>query len=421
MKQAKAGILAAAMACAAMLCTAHAQESGAPPPGEAAPTLMDVFALLNDGKVMPALAMMERLADDFTAFVAQFWAISGDVRGADSLFARIWTPPDLAQPDLSDAAAAPALDAILREAQGKRVVILNEAHHSPRHRAFSHRVMLALREAGFTHFAAETFCNGCEWELLENGAPTTRTGGYTADPVFGDLVRQAAAAGYRLVAYEQTPEQSEPDGAGFELSVAFREQAQAENLKAMLDTDPAARIFVHVGFSHANEAPMGEVRIAWMAARLKRMLGEDILTIDQVEGTPQADEAKDSPLYRAFIAAQGDPAAPVALANDPEAPLGFYRVDLSIVHPGEAFIGGRPDWLAMEGYRRPHELALGPMEARTLIRAFVEGEPENAIPMDQILAPAGAESVTLMLPPGDYRLVRQTEAGEDIRLGALTL
>ena len=82
-------------------------------------------------------------------------------------------------------------------AEGKRIVIINEAHHAPRHRAFTHRLMLALREAGFTHFAAETFTPRMP-SLLEDGAPMVRTGPYIRDPVFADLVRQAAKAGSRI-------------------------------------------------------------------------------------------------------------------------------------------------------------------------------------------------------------------------------
>ena len=112
--------------------------------------------------------------------------------------------------------------------------MINEAHHAPRHRAFTHRLMLALRDAGFTHFAAETFCSNCA-TLLTDGAPTKggATGFYTLEPVFGDLARQAAAAGYTLVGYEIRPDQSPPPGTPREQFIPLREQAQADNLKAL--------------------------------------------------------------------------------------------------------------------------------------------------------------------------------------------
>jgi hypothetical protein len=80
-------------------------------------------------------------------------------------------------------------------------------------------------------------------------------------------------------------------------------------------------------------------------------------------------------------------------------------------------VAGRADWLAMHGYRKPHAVALEPLAARSLLRAFVAAEPAGSIAMDQVLVSPGAGAVTLMLPTGAYRLVGQTEAGEDMALG----
>ncbi|HEY6816637.1 MAG TPA: hypothetical protein VI168_13950, partial [Croceibacterium sp.] len=312
----------------------------------------------------------------------------------------------------------PAIEAIVRAAEGRRVVMINEAHHAPRHRAFTYRLMLALREVGFTHFGAETFCSASDCEpLLVDGAPRLATGFYTRDPVFADLARQAGAAGYTLVGYEMRPDQpfpaSEPNVPGPRNS---RELAQAVNLKALLDADPAIRVVVHVGFGHLSETAPDSGTLMF-AGQLRELTGEDPLTIDQVEGTPQHDREHDSPLYNAFVARFGASARPVAIANDPAHPLGLYRVDLSVIHPVQHEVNGRPDWLAMDGYRKPHAVALAPLEARSLVRAFVAGEPAGAIAMDQMLVGPKAEAVTLMLPVGDYRLVRQTAGAEDLPLG----
>ena len=108
------------------------------------------------------------------------------------------------------------------------------------------------------------------------------------------------------------------------------------------------------------------------------------------------------------------------IANDPQRPLGGYAVDLSVIHPTRREVGDRPDWMEMGGYRKPYPVALAPLGERSLVRAFVASEPADAIAMDQMLVQPGAEAVTLMLPAGDYRLVRQTESGEDRPLGELT-
>ena len=386
-------------------------------PAPAAPSMNDVAQLTFQDKLMPALVLLERLVEADPAMLgsgAQTWAYSGDIATADAWFARSSAAPRVAAPDLSDARPEPAIAAIVRAAEGKRIVIINEAHHAPRHRAFTHRLMLALREAGFTHFAAETFTPRMP-SLLEDGAPMVRTGPYIRDPVFADLVRQAAKAGYGLVSYEMAFDQSLPGDPASRDAINHRELAQALNLKAALDADPAMRVLVHVGFGHGNEAGSE----AWLpfGARLEALTGENPLTIDQIEGTRQHDRAHDAPLYTAFVTQFGEPAEPMAIGNDPARPLGNFRVDLSVIHPVQREVGGRPDWLAMGGYRKPHRVALAPLGERSLVRAFVVGVPAQAIAMDQILVPADAEAATLMLPAGDYRLVRQTVAGDDLPLG----
>jgi hypothetical protein len=179
-------------------------------------------------------------------------------------------------------------------------------------------------------------------------------------------------------------------------------------------------LLIHVGFGHVEETVAGSP-LHVVAGRLKELTGEDPLTIDQVEGTQQHDRAHDSLLYKAFLSRFGSPAGPVAIANDPARPLGVFRVDLSVIHPAQREVNGRPDWLAMDGYRKPHAVAIEPLGARSLVRAFVAGEPDGAIAMDQMLVGRGARTVTLMLPSGDYRLVRQTEAGENLLLGAVSI
>jgi len=408
--------------------TGLAAQQTASSPAAPVPTLADARDHVFKNEIMPALALLDQIVSadpSARGQAAQYWAFSGDLATADALFAPTMqsapapeAAPSQAQPapppiDLSQVQSEPALEAIVRGARGKRIVMINEAHHSPQHRAFIHRLLLALRQEGFTHYAAETFCNGCD-PLVSDGAPVVATGFYTRDPVFGDLVRQAVAAGYRLVAYEARPDQMAPAEASWEERVSARDKAQAENLKAALDADPSMRVIVHVGFGHIREADGQPVMVA---KGIGRLTGEDPLTIDQVDGTRLAGADFDTPLYRAYLAAFGEPAAPMVIRNDPHRPLGNYRTDLSVIHPLRHEVAGRPDWLAMDGYRKPHEVAVAPLGERMLVSAFLASEPAEAIAMDQMLVQPGAVAVTLMLPTGDYRLVRLTEAGEDLPLG----
>ncbi|RJY09396.1 hypothetical protein [Aurantiacibacter aquimixticola] len=386
----------------------------------------DILPMVLDDQIMPALIILEQIiAEDERAsrIGAQYWSLSGDLGTADELWVRTVDPPSGALPDLSQAQPMPAIEEIVRQSAGKRVVIINEAHHSPRHRAFTHHLMLALREEGFTHFAAEAFCSGAHCgSLLMNGAPMGGgdTGFYVIEPVFGDLARQAGATGYSLVGYEMTPEQKANAGANPDIdSMNFRELAQAENLKAALDADPDMRVLIHVGFGHVEES-LPERPLHLFAGRLKELTGEDPLTIDQTLGTPQPGN-HDNLLYQAFMEEFGAPSSSMAIAYGQDRPSGIYRTDLSVFHPESQMVNGRPDWLSMTGYRRSHTIALEPLSQRSLVRAFLVGEPAGAVAMDQMLTNPNADAVTLMLPRGEYRLMRQNEAGDNIPLGSVSI
>ncbi|HEX8262472.1 MAG TPA: hypothetical protein VF547_06325, partial [Allosphingosinicella sp.] len=161
-------------------------------------------------------------------------------------------PSDMAA-KLQHAAAEDALPLILKAATRTDIVILNEAHHSPRDRAFALEVARALRPLGYTVLAVEAFTNHPPviTALAREGFPRLNSGLYTAEPVFGDFVRQALALGYTPIAYEQTAAQQERGEPG----TPGREQAQAENLAAVVRANPGRKLFVYVGFSHVAEAP----------------------------------------------------------------------------------------------------------------------------------------------------------------------
>jgi hypothetical protein len=298
-----------------------------------------------------------------------------------------------------------AVREIAARAAHTRVVILNEAHDSPRDRAFAREVARALRPLGYRLFAAEAFANDADpaaaaramERLARDGFPRRTTGHYVLDPLFADLVRQALALGYRPFAYEE---------AGFGRAgsvadqIARREQTQAENLAGILRANPAARMLVYVGYSHAAEAPLAGYGSTneWMAARLKRLTGIDPLTVDQtvIDETSARRRA-----YRDLAAPRLHGRPGILFRAGMPMVEGEYAglVDLQVVHPPLRIVGGRPDWMRRIG-RRPVAIPrrLLPARGRRLIQAFVAGEPEDAIPLDQIVVEAGRPPPPLMLP-----------------------
>lgn len=311
------------------------------------------------------------------------------------------------------AAATPrdAIAEIVARAARTRVVILNENHGVPRHRAFALEVARALRPLGYSVLAAETFVSdgtqAAMTRLAESGYPTlSGTGYYTRDPVFADFVRQSLSLGYLPLAYEIT--QAERGGGTSRAeSIARREEAQANHLAQALAADPKAKFFVYVGFSHVTERPIqgwDEGTYSWMATRLKAKTGIDPLTIDQVTLGPQM--GRDTGLARQALAAKGYDRSTILFDNDRPVTVGQYAgaVDLQVYHPAARMVKGRPDWLAAMN-RRPLAIPLGfvPQRGERLVQAFIAGESDDAIPVDQVLVRAG-EDVPSLLVPGDRPL-----------------
>lgn len=319
-------------------------------------------------------------------------------------------PPHCA---LETAKAVPALEEIVRQARDKQIVMINEAHHEPRHRAFSSLVARALRPLGFEYFAAETFLSDAP-ALLRKGPPIADVGEYTIEPFFGDLVRQVVQLGYKPVAYESA---GNPSGGGMDEIVNSRDQGEAENLvKNILKAHPHARILIHCGYSHIMEKPQklkNGQEFIWLANRLKKLTGIDPLTIDQVGASPHSRIGLDIPEYR-WANAHGLIAPTVFMLGDGTSGVfGMYRgaADIQVFHPIEKTVNGRPDWMAMNGYRHPAAIPEFKIDAPTLVQAFRKSEPANAIPVDQVMVKPGAAMPSLMLPAGTYRIVLQDLAG----------
>lgn len=319
-------------------------------------------------------------------------------------------PTDAAELAAYDGAVAEdAIRAIVEQAADRRIVIVNEAHDSPRDRAFVLKVAEALKPLGFTHFAAETFTNFTpentkeEMGWLESaGYPRFSTGTYTIEPMFGYLVRRAMTLGYRPVAYEAV---FRPEDAMLsrEERIVAREQEQAENLaQALAAAGPDAKFLIHVGYSHAGERPLPPGDTEWVAARLTRLTGLDPLTVDQTYVSEVAVLPEGRALHGPLAPRLNGRSAvffkdgrPVASGRIGEA------TDLQVVHPAVTAIDGRPDWLRETG-RIPVAIPeqLLPSQGRRLVQAFVVSEAEDAVPLDQALVVAGSEPPVLYVPEG---------------------
>jgi hypothetical protein len=353
------------------------------------------------GSALQALGTERAFIGDTAGAIAAYDAQNrGPHRGENAAEARI----------LDDAGVEDAVQAIVAQARARRVVLLNEAHNMPMHRAFSQRVARELRKIGYTYLACETFESNAP-QAFAGGYPNQNGGFYTRDPVFGAWIAEAIADRWTLVAYEAD---APPPGMPREQRLPVREEAQARKLvERIFARDKDAKVLIHVGYGHLYKGsvklPSG-AELVLMGEHLRRMTGLDMLHVDQTQFYAHPDAADESPLYARMLAKPGT-AAPFVLRSK----AGEYavlhgakgRVDMQVVFPRYAFSdrNGRPEWLAALAGRTPREIpsALLPASGRRAVLAFRAGEPDDAVPADVVLVEAGKPAPRLMLPNGEYR------------------
>ena len=281
------------------------------------------------------------------------------------------------------AAATPrdAIQAIVEAASKRQIVILNESHHVPMHRAFAAALARELRKIGFDTLAVETFgATPDAWPYIHE-----QTGYYSNEPVFGHFLREAR----------------------------LRELEQAENIQSTIFASrPNARVFIYVGYSHSVEAPIANKREddVRMASHVRRITGIDPLTIDQTIMYAHASPGAEQASYQQAQAKSDSQFPFVLLAPGGQHEVfGEYRngMDMQVIHPRYAdSASGRPGWYAMLPQLQPHTIpaSLYPATGRKLITARATGADPHAVPYDAIVISADAPAPQLMLPPGSYTL-----------------
>ncbi|RZK63100.1 MAG: hypothetical protein EOO59_00680 [Hymenobacter sp.] len=151
---------------------------------------------------------------------------------------------------------------ILARARHERIIIINEAHHVPRHRAFTASLLLALAAQGYRYLAVEGLSEA-DSLCSQRGYPLRTSGYYVQEPAYGNLLRTAAQAGMQVQPYDYGYPEGDPANR-----LRNRELEQVRNIRRILAADPQAKLVIHCGFGHLGERPTPEGD-KWMAAYLK--------------------------------------------------------------------------------------------------------------------------------------------------------
>ena len=374
---------------------------------------LGVVELLEKMRKAPGLdpdvrSLLQQLAGTYASFVGQYQeALEAFTPGKPA-------PIELDTAALNSMANEDAVDAVAALAAGRRAVFINEAHHMPRHRAFTANLLPKLRALGFSYLAVETL-DERDTALNTRGYPVRSTGVYSSEPVFGEMLRIAHNLGFKLVPYEA----ASPTADG-------REQGQAQHIvDRILKADPAAKIVVHAGFDHINESgTLGGARP--MAVRFRELTGIDPLTVDQTTMTEQADTTYEDFRYR-FLMKHVRRQMPFVLKSGDavwSARPGVH--DVTVISPRAVHRGGRPSWIWTMGgsvrraYIASDEACPGSLDCVMTARRL--SESEDAVPVDilriQFSAPS---SKTFSLPPGQYVIEAKDGSGAPLSRQTITV
>lgn len=303
----------------------------------------------------------------------------------------------------------PAHAYLLERAAHEQIVMLNEAHHISLHRVFTLSLLKGLYDIGYRYLGAETLSFG-DKELNHRGYPVTsqvdyfkNSGYYTAEPQYGNLIREALKIGFTVFPYDPVLEPTVTNRG------SQRELQQAQNIQKILLLDPNARIVVQAGYDHIREDSIGGDWGKAMAGRVKEMTGIDPLTINQEKLTEKSSPLFENPYYKLVTAQEAS-----VLINTKgqvfSGPPGSKMYDVRIFHPPTQYQYGRPQWLQLQGRRRP--IFVKPLSSTLtypcLVFAYHDKEnPELAVAADIIELRSEAERKTkaLILDPGNYLIV----------------
>ncbi len=233
-----------------------------------------------------------------------------------------------------------ATNYILNKATDHDFLMINEAHFIPLHRHFLRRLLPGLSKLGYKYLALEAIGmmqDGEQYdkEIEERGYPTIRTGFYTKEPEFGQLIREAVDLGFEIIGYDQ--------GSGEE-----REKTGAKNILRKLDEfGNEGKTIVLCGWDHIKETHTGTYWEYALAGRIKEYTGKDPLTINQTQYYERSLTVYEDSIYQRM-----DNKKPIVFIDEQGRSIDRMKdtswYDLFVFHPRTKYIEGIPDWIVKE-------------------------------------------------------------------------
>lgn len=129
-----------------------------------------------------------------------------------------------------------AANYILSQLSDERILMFNESHLYPQHRAFVSSLLDSLYQLGYKHLFLEALSK----ENIIGTHPERNLGIYINEPTFANLLRKGINLGFKIHAY---------DGYGY----ANRDSASAQNILNVLHKYPNEKAIILCGSGHNNK------------------------------------------------------------------------------------------------------------------------------------------------------------------------
>lgn len=354
------------------------------------------------------------LADYETFLGLQYRALKHDDKTGRGSPTTQQTPQN--ELNLSDYELKDARVRIATVAKNRSVIFINEAHHSPRHRAFTLSLLQDLYNQGFHYFAAETFSEA-DVDVNQRGYPLSlmKSGYYTDEPIYGELLREAHKIGYKIIPYEDYST-CDPFHDEANTCINIREKGQAKNLyERIFKLDPNAKLLVHAGYGHIAKQ-VSKDGFTTMAVYFKQFTGIEPYSIDQTIMSEHGGTAYENTLYKQLIESRSikENSVLVDKTDLDWRPLEQENpYDLIVFQPRTIYKHNRPAWLFEIEKRKPFFLSADVCQNDfpCVIEAFREEEGVDSVPIDRFVI-YKAHSIHLALMQGMYIIRAKNKLGD---------
>lgn len=229
------------------------------------------------------------------------------------------------------------IDSVIKVNQ---MVLINEAHDFPAHRSFIYMLLPLFKKNGYKYLALETLSRTANDTILNK-----RTGVYTTEPIFGELIRYAYKLGFKLLPYD----------CNNCSSAVKRDSVQAANINSIRNKYANEKILVIAGYDHINKNIIHKDFFIPMAYHLKTRYNINFLSIDQ-ERFSEISKGYYGVLYNSLC--RGLPSKNIAVLRLSDSmkmdfmnPFGFEQRDIYIFHPPYQNYKGRPSWVTINNSR----------------------------------------------------------------------